>query len=98
MNDWGIIGIGRIGLSMARNMSDKGISLSIYDKAFENKLDPIFEEKNLYPELKKVHVFNDILNFIESIERLIPLSDIFLVILKPILPIPIIPHLFILIF
>jgi 3-hydroxyisobutyrate dehydrogenase-like beta-hydroxyacid dehydrogenase len=29
MNDWGIIGIGRIGLSMARNMSDKGISLSI---------------------------------------------------------------------
>ena len=43
MNDWGIIGIGRIGLSMARNMSDKGISLSIYDKAFENKLDPIFE-------------------------------------------------------
>lgn len=69
MNDWGIIGIGRIGLSMARNMSDKGISLSIYDKAFENKLDPIFEEKNLYPELKKVYVFNDILNFIESIER-----------------------------
>ena len=54
MNDWGIIGIGRIGLSMARNMSDKGISLSIYDKVFENKLDPIFEEKNLYPELKKV--------------------------------------------
>ena len=35
MNDWGIIGIGRIGLSMSRNMSDKGISLSIYDKAFE---------------------------------------------------------------
>ena len=68
MNKWGIIGIGRIGLSMTRNMSDKGISLSIYDKAFENKLDPIFEEKNLYPELKKVYVFNDILNFIESIE------------------------------
>ena len=38
MIDWGIIGIGRIGLSMARNMSDKGISLSIYDKAFENKI------------------------------------------------------------
>ena len=69
MNNWGIVGIGRIGLSMARNMSDKGISLSLYDKAFENKSDPIFEEKNLFPELKKVSVFNDILNFIESIER-----------------------------
>ena len=69
MNNWGIVGIGRIGLSMARNMSDKGISLSLYDKIFENKSDPILEEKKLYPELKKVSVFNDILNFIESIER-----------------------------
>ena len=37
MNSWGIIGIGRIGLSMARNMSSKGITVSLYDKAYEEK-------------------------------------------------------------
>ncbi len=68
MNNWGIIGIGRIGLSMARNMSDKGMSISLYDKVFENKSDPFFDQKKLYPELEKASVFNDISNFIQSIE------------------------------
>ena len=34
MNDFGIIGVGRIGTSMARNMSSKGIQVSLYDKNF----------------------------------------------------------------
>ena len=42
MSSWGIIGVGRIGLSMARNMSSKDISLSLYDKTFDKKLNPIF--------------------------------------------------------
>lgn len=69
MNSWGIIGIGRIGLSMARNMSSKGISLSLYDKSFEEKQDVLFKGKNLYTELNKASFFKDILRFVESIEK-----------------------------
>jgi 6-phosphogluconate dehydrogenase len=69
MNSWGIIGIGRIGLSMARNMSSKGISLSLYDKSFEEKQGVLFKGKNLYTELNKASFFKDILRFVESIEK-----------------------------
>ena len=69
MNSWGIIGIGRIGLSMARNMSSKGISLSLYDKSFEEKQDVLFKGKNLHTELNKASFFKDILSFVESIEK-----------------------------
>ena len=69
MNSWGIIGIGRIGLSMARNMCSKGISLSLYDKSFEEKQDVLFKEKNLHTELNKASFFKDILRFVESIEK-----------------------------
>ena len=69
MNSWGIIGIGRIGLSMARNMSSKGISLSLYDKSFEEKQDVLFKGKNLYTELNKASFFKDILRFVESVEK-----------------------------
>ena len=69
MNSWGIIGIGRIGLSMARNMSSKGISLSLYDKSFDEKQDVLFKGKNLYTELNKASFFKDILRFVESIEK-----------------------------
>jgi len=69
MSSWGIIGIGRIGLSMARNMSSKDISLSLYDKTFDKKLNPIFETKKLYPELKSTLVFKDISSFVDSIQK-----------------------------
>ena len=69
MNSWGIIGIGRIGLSMARNMCSKGISLSLYDKSFEEKQDVLFKGKNLHTELNKASFFKDILRFVESIEK-----------------------------
>ena len=69
MNSWGIIGIGRIGLSMARNMCSKGISLSLYDKSFEEKQDVLFKGKNLHIELNKASFFKDILRFVESIEK-----------------------------
>ena len=69
MNSWGIIGIGRIGLSNDRNMSSKGISLSHYDKSFEEKQDLLFKGKNLHTELNKASFFKDILGFVESIEK-----------------------------
>ena len=69
MNNWGIIGVGRIGLSMARNMSSKGISLSLYDKTFQKKSDSIFKEKNIYSDLKKTFVFKDISSFVKSIKK-----------------------------
>ena len=69
MNSWGIIGIGRIGLSMARKMASKGISLSLYDKSFEEKQDVLFKGKNLHTELNKASFFKDILSFVESIQK-----------------------------
>ena len=49
MNDFGIIGVGRIGTSMARNMSSKGIQVSLYDKNFIKSDNDL---SNVYPELK----------------------------------------------
>jgi len=54
---------------MARNMSSKGISLSLYDKSFEEKQDVLFKGKNLHTELNKASFFKDILRFVESIEK-----------------------------
>ena len=65
MSDFGIIGIGRIGTSMARNMSSKGITVSLYDKS-HNSLDNL---KNDYPELESSLVFDDINKFISSISK-----------------------------
>jgi len=65
MSDFGIIGIGRIGTSMARNMSSKGIIVSLYDKS-HNSLDNL---KNDYPELDSSLVFDDINKFISSISK-----------------------------
>ena len=65
MSDFGIIGIGRIGTSMARNMSSKGITISLYDKS-QNSL---INLKSDYPELETSLVFDDIYKFIESISK-----------------------------
>ena len=56
MNDFGIIGIGRIGTSMARNMSSKGIIVSLYDKSHNS----LAKLKSDYPELESSLVFDDI--------------------------------------
>ena len=63
MTDFGIIGVGRIGTSLARNMSSNGIKVSLYDKSFETSIDI----KNHYPELESSLMFNDINKFISSI-------------------------------
>ena len=63
MTDFGIIGVGRIGTSLARNMSSNGIKVSLYDKSFETSTDI----KNHYPELESSSVYNDINKFISSI-------------------------------
>ena len=39
MTDFGIIGVGRIGTSFARNMSLNGIKVSLYDKNFDTSTD-----------------------------------------------------------
>ena len=65
MSDFGIIGIGRIGTSMARNMSSKGIIVSLYDKSHNSPA----KLKSDYPELESSLVFNDIHKFISSISK-----------------------------
>jgi len=65
MNDFGIIGIGRIGTSMARNMSSKGIIVSLYDKSHNS----LAKLKSDYPELESSLVFDDIYKFISSISK-----------------------------
>ncbi len=63
MTDFGIIGVGRIGTSLARNMSSNGIKVSLYDKSFDTSIDI----KSHYPELESSLIFNDINKFISSI-------------------------------
>ena len=63
MTDFGIIGVGRIGTSLARNMSSNGIKVSLYDKSFDTSTDI----KSHYSELESSLVFNDINKFISSI-------------------------------
>ena len=63
MTDFGIIGVGRIGTSLARNMSSNGIKVSLYDKSFNTSTDI----KTHYSELESSLVFNDINKFISSI-------------------------------
>ena len=59
MTDVGIIGVGRIGTSFARNMSSNGIKVSLYDKNFDKSTDI----KTHYSELECSLVFNDINKF-----------------------------------
>ena len=63
MTDFGIIGVGRIGTSLARNMSSNGIKVSLYDKSFDTSTNI----KTHYSELESSLVFNDINKFISSI-------------------------------
>ena len=63
MTDFGIIGVGRIGSSLARNMSSNGIKVSLYDKSFDTSTDI----QTHYSELESSLVFNDINKFISSI-------------------------------
>jgi len=63
MTDFGIIGVGRIGTSLARNMSSNGIKISLYDKSFDTSTDI----KSHYSELESSLIFNDINKFISSI-------------------------------
>ena len=63
MTDFGIIGVGRIGTSFARNMSLNGIKVSLYDKNF----DTFKDIKTYYSELESSLVFDDINKFISSI-------------------------------
>ena len=63
MTDFGIIGVGRIGTSLARNMSLNGIKVSLYDKNFDTSTDI----KTHYSELESSLVFDDINKFISSI-------------------------------
>ncbi len=63
MTDFGIIGVGRIGTSLARNMSSNGIKVSLYDKGFDTSTNI----QTHYSELESSLVFNDINKFISSI-------------------------------
>ena len=63
MTNFGIIGVGRIGTSLARNMSSNGIKVSLYDKSFDTSTDIITH----YSELESSLIFNDINKFISSI-------------------------------
>ena len=63
MTNFGIIGVGRIGTSLARNMSSNGIKVSLYDKSFDTSTDI----KTHYSELESSLIFNDINKFISSI-------------------------------
>ena len=59
MNEFGIIGVGRIGASMARNMLSKGIKISLHDKNFINSDN----------ELNSSLIYDDLAEFVNSISK-----------------------------
>lgn len=64
----GVIGLGVMGTSLARNIADKGISLSIYNRHVKDKEEKIAEKSiSSYKELNTTQPFDNIDDFLQSL-------------------------------
>ena len=68
-SDIGIIGLGVMGRSLARNIADKGVALSVYNRQVDGKeVDVAKKFVEEYPALN-MNGFDDLKMFIDSIEK-----------------------------
>ncbi|MEZ4955090.1 MAG: decarboxylating NADP(+)-dependent phosphogluconate dehydrogenase [Saprospiraceae bacterium] len=67
---FGIIGLGVMGKSLARNMASKGIQLSLYNR-FEKGVEEQVAQRFIadFPELSSAKGFEDLADFVQSLER-----------------------------
>jgi len=67
--EFGIIGLGVMGKSLARNFAEKGLSLSLFNRHMEGQEENIAADFiSQYPELEKCLGFDDIAQFVNSLE------------------------------
>lgn len=65
---FGIIGLGVMGTSLARNIAKKGYSLSIFNRHLEGKEEDIAKTKKAqYEELSSTKPFDNLENFVQSL-------------------------------
>lgn len=68
LSDFGIIGLGVMGKSLALNMAEKGVKLSLYNRFVEGKEEKIAEKIiAANPELNNAKGFEDINVFVQSL-------------------------------
>lgn len=69
-SDFGLVGLGVMGRSLARNFAGKGVSLSLYNRFVKGSEEQVAEKCIAeYPELSSAVGFEDLKSFAESLER-----------------------------
>lgn len=69
-SEFGLVGLGVMGKSLARNFSRKGVSLSLYNRFVKGSEEQIAEKCiQEYPELQSALGFEDLKLFAESLEQ-----------------------------
>lgn len=66
----GVVGIGTMGTPLSRNLASSGFQLSLYNRHVDKVEEYVAATAiTLYPELKTAKGFDDLRNFIDSLER-----------------------------
>jgi len=69
-SDFGLVGLGVMGRSLARNFAGKGVSLSLYNRFVKGSEEQVASKSiAAYPELASAVGFEDLKLFVESLER-----------------------------
>jgi 6-phosphogluconate dehydrogenase len=69
-SEFGLVGLGVMGKSLSRNFSEKGVSLSLYNRFVKGSEEQVAEKSIAqYPELSTAIGFQDLKLFVESLER-----------------------------
>lgn len=69
VNSFGLMGLGVMGTSLARNLAQKGISLSLFNREIPGVEEGIVEDRlHRFPELQVATGFTDIPSFVASLE------------------------------
>lgn len=70
LSEFGLIGLGVMGKSLALNLAEKGIRLSIYNRHAPGREERIAESiVNEHPDIQHLRGFDDLAKFISSLER-----------------------------
>jgi 6-phosphogluconate dehydrogenase len=69
MQEFGLIGLGVMGKSLSRNLAQKGIKLSLFNRFVKDKEENVAANFiTQYPELNTAKAFEDIFEFVASLE------------------------------
>jgi 6-phosphogluconate dehydrogenase len=69
-SDFGVVGLGVMGKSLARNFANKGVSLSLFNRHVAGKEEQVAQKSiEVYPELKLAKGFEDVTHFVQSLKK-----------------------------